>query len=147
MSTFSTAMATFQALIQGIPEYANKTIIPNPYDISDNQISFLRDGYGIVIQDSTNVPTNFNMSSDLQQVGVVVSKDIPKTNSDPTAIMDGVIYLKDTLTVLRLALLECTDMAGIATLTYENTDSFTTEEGFIYTTIIFNIMISDTINC
>lgn len=66
--------------------YPNKTKIPNPYSLTDNQQQFLRDGYGLIVESSSRVESEFKSIVLEYSMTVILTNEIVRTDSDDELI-------------------------------------------------------------
>lgn len=145
--SFSTAIDSFVNRVKATTGFTTKSIIPNPYSIADNPEVLLRDGVGFVIGASTDSNQQFNATTDRQQIGVVISKLYVMSDSNPDVILGLVKALKDEAEVLRVSLLQETNLADIQDVIYTSTDEVRLVERYIYLTVNFEIRYTTAIPC
>lgn len=68
--------------------YPNKTRIPYPYSLADNNARFLIDGYGLTIGSASFEPFEFCDFMNNREVSVVITKEVFRTDSDANVIDD-----------------------------------------------------------
>jgi hypothetical protein len=85
----SKVTAVYDALVQELETlYPNKTRIPYPYSLQDNNLRFLIDGYGMTIGSSTFEQFEFCNFMNARDVSVVITKEVFRTDSDAHVIDD-----------------------------------------------------------
>jgi hypothetical protein len=144
MSNFAIFLDALRTRLEGVVELSTKTLIPNPYDVGANPSPLLRDGYGIIVQASAEGFGEFNTSYDNQGIGILLSKEILKTENNPEPAFEVVKTMKSDSFAVRKALLE-TLVTGAVKIDYLSTDEFTFSDQFVSTVINFNVTISDVI--
>lgn len=144
MSNFSTFIDALNIRLAAITELSTKSLIPDPYNVIANPEPLLRDGYGVVVQASTDGFGEFNTSYDDQGIGVVLIREVIKTQNNPTPLIEAIKSLKTDSFAVRKDLLE-TRVDGAVKIDYISTDEFTSEDQLVYTTVNFNVTISDVI--
>lgn len=68
--------------------FPNKTRIPYPYSLPDNNARFLSDGYGLTIGTSSFEQFEFCNFMNSREVSVVVTREVFRTDSDASVIDD-----------------------------------------------------------
>lgn len=101
--------------------FPDKSELVNPYDVEDNSLPFLRDGYGIGLglSEETNDATVYTVVD--HEILIVLTKEILKTDSNPDPVFNTIRDLKQESLDLRKDLL-CANITGISKLVY-NGDS------------------------
>ena len=145
--SFSTAFQSFRARTQSCTGFTTKQIIPNPYSIDANPDIILREGLGYKVGGSNTFAQQFNIPSDRQQIGIVVSKLYIATDSNADVMLGVVESMKDELETLRVWLLQQTEMSGIQQIEYMSTDQIDFVDRYIYTTIYFDVVYSASLPC
>ena len=64
--------------------YPNKTRIPNPYNIEDNNDNFLIDGFGLIVDSSAVQPHEFCNFNVERTFTVILTREMIATDSDET---------------------------------------------------------------
>lgn len=62
--------------------YSEKTRIPNPYSLSDNDSNFMKDGFGLKIGESNPIVLDFCTFTNERTISVVFSKELIRLESD-----------------------------------------------------------------
>lgn len=146
MSNFTTAFDNLDTRLQALSELSGKTIIPNPYSIEDNQVGFLRDGWGIAVGAAIQGLDLINNTVSDVTIGIVLSTEVLKTESNPDPIKVAVKSLQsDALAVRKSVLSE--PIIGAAKIDYDGIDALTTLDHIVYTTVNFTFSIIDELPC
>jgi hypothetical protein len=130
--------------------FPTKTRIPNPYDLTDNPIILLRDGYGLKLDDEAPARSEFCNFSRNKIFTIVLAREVLKGDMQTTqfdtavkAMQEDVYELqKDLLNVDQIGIessIEKIDMGGTSGIV-----SFIGERSnFIAMEIMFFIQITD----
>jgi hypothetical protein len=146
MSNFSTAFDNLDTRLQALSELSGKSIIPNPYSVPDNHVGFLRDGWGLVVGSSIQGLDLLNNTVSDITIGVLLSAEVLKTDSNPDPIKVAVKSLQsDALAVRKSVLSE--PITGAAKIDFDGIDAFTTLDEIVYTTVNFTFSIIDELPC
>lgn len=143
MSNFSTVLDNLYTALAAMPELSGKTFIPNPYSIPDNNETFLRDGYGVVVGTATQGLNEFKSTWAEQDVGIVIARQVLRTDSNHDPIKDAIKAIRDDGVAVRQRLLGDTGIVGCDRINYVSTDGFTFEEDIIYATVNFTFTLID----
>jgi hypothetical protein len=136
---FESLYDQLRTTIAGLTGFTTKAELPNPYDVPDNPEGMLRDGWGLTILDAVEGPGEYNSSTDLQSFGVVLTKEVPRTDNNPEPLVTAIKALKADVITLKQGLMPLnvhneamlyTGTSSVDTLTNERTKIITITVGF-----------------
>ena len=142
MADFDTVIDTMHTRLAALTGFSSKTLIPNPYSITDNPEQFVRNGYGVVVGASTQGLPEFKATFDDQSMDVVLSTEFIRTDSNPDTVQSIAKSLKaDALLVRRDFLGDI--LSGAAKVDYVGTSGLNFEGDYVC--VSFNMTISEDI--
>jgi hypothetical protein len=77
--------------------FPNKTRIPMPYSLTDNNKNFLSDGYGLIIGSASYEQLDFCNRMISQSISVVFTREVFRTDSDVVVIDDIVKSISEDI--------------------------------------------------
>ena len=68
--------------------FSTKTRIPNPYDLTNNPVNFIRDGWGLKVSGAAAVNGEICTITQNRTFTVIITKEVYRTDTNSTAIDD-----------------------------------------------------------
>lgn len=99
MSKFSTAYDAIKSKLEAV--FIGKTYIPNAYSLEDNAIGFLRNGYGVRLDEETDVASQFNYFTTRHAFTVLFTRELVRIESDLDPLHAVVKALKEDVFTLK----------------------------------------------
>jgi hypothetical protein len=151
MSNISTIIDTIRTAIPTLSGFSDKSEIPNPYSLTDNDSNFLVNGWGLVVGPSGLSPLNtFKDHSESRTFIITLTKEFVRMEGDNDAIHtdskalleDAVLVNKDMLAFDQLEIdanIQKIDFVGNSGIEF----IFNGKHSFLATELTYNIDISE----
>lgn len=112
MSKISVVYDRLRVLTPTLTGFTDKTEIPNPYSLVDNDFNLLREGYGIKVESGNPASSTWTKSFSEQRIfTVVVTQGIFSVTHDPEQIVTAAKDLLEDSLVLKQAFLDNTQLS------------------------------------
>lgn len=144
MADFDNMLDDLHTRLAGLSGFSSKTLIPNPYSIADNPEQFVRDGYGVIVSDSSQGLNDYKSTFDDQSMEILLSTEFRTTDSNPTPVQNVAKSLKADALTVRNSLLG-TLLSGVAKVDYIGTSGIVFESDYVWLTVNFNFTIIEEI--
>lgn len=109
----SNASVVYEKILSEIQTlFPEKSRIPYPYSLEDNQSHFLANGYGLKVGSAEYEPLEFSNFVVARNIAVVVTREVFRTDSDEVVIDDIVKALMDDIYVVQRKLYEMDATSG-----------------------------------
>lgn len=99
MSKISTVYDYF--ITQLATLFSEKTRIPNPYSIEDNNVQFIQDGYGLKVNGNVLALAQFNQITTDHTFSIVISKEVFRLESDSQGMDTAIKSLEEDIFKVR----------------------------------------------
>lgn len=151
MSKFTTIYDRILTVIPTYTGFTNKTKLPDPEVIEDNNVNFLRNGWGLVVSDgSPSIIDTFNQFHATQIFGVVLTREVKTLESSSTPRETQIKNLKEDEFTLKKEFMKFDQLgieASIQRVAFANTTPvtriLTAKSNFITITVNFNFEYSE----
>jgi hypothetical protein len=104
MSRISDALDAFRSVVPGITGFSDKTEIPNPYSLADNDSRMLQDGWGVSVgASSPSIPEfksfyeEWTITVHLTECLFSLAHDPEKVHEATKRLMDDAVNLKKNI--------------------------------------------------
>ncbi len=131
--------------------FPNKTRIPNAYSLENNQITFMRDSYGLRVDSAAPIDRDYTVFSRFRNFTIVLTREVVTTEVQTSQMDTAVKAMLDDFYTLQKEFLagdqfgssENIDIVNVGA--FSGIEFFNFEKGnFINAEIAFSIMVSDT---
>ncbi len=145
MSNYDTFIDSLRTVVAGLTGFTAKTELPNPYVVEANPEGMLRDGWGLRVGASAVGTAEFNSTVDVHEIGLVLTREAPSTDSNPAPLLAAVKGLKSDAETLCQYLERGDDLSAVENYTYLSTSPVVFGEGernrWVTITVTFNASI------
>lgn len=147
---FETFYDRLRVVIPTLTGFTAKAELSNPYEVEDNLEGAMRDGWGVAIGETSEGQAEYNSSVDIQTFGVVLTREVVKTENNPQPMVDTVKAMKADVLTLKRGLMDLMAIEStIENLNYIGTSGIDTVEAdrhrIISITVAFSANIRETL--
>ncbi len=150
MSKISTVYDQLITTIAALSGYTTKDRIPNPYSIEDNNLTLLRDSWGLKLNGAVAIPEfeQFKATWSRYEMELVLTREVIKVASDVTKLDTQTKSMLEDLVTARLSLVS-DNQIGIPLsieqirVTSDTAIDFILESRVLLGSLIFEIDISE----
>ena len=154
MSNFTTVYDLLVGTtIPGLTGFSTKTKIPDPYNPEDNDINFLRNGWGLTIGESSDSEfQEFKYSKVNQVFNLVLTREVNRTSNNTATVESVSKAMAEDIVTARLDLLDDDQItldSNIEMITFEGSSAIEPldlEDSYVLsTTVTFNFVLRESL--